>query len=94
MAKQLTNLASDGYQLGQTVSDKVGFWGTTAVVQPAASAQAAVTATVTTTTPVITAFGFASAQAAQIITAINANQALVDAIRTALVNAGIMKGSA
>jgi hypothetical protein len=94
MAKQLTNLASDGYQLGQTVSDKVGFWGVTAIVQPSASAQAAVTATVTTTTPVITAFGFASAQAGQIITAINENQALVNAIRTALVNAGIMKGSA
>ena len=94
MAKYLDNLPTEGYILGQTVSAKVGFWGTTAVVQPSASAQAAVTATVTTTTPTITAFGFTSAQAGQIITAVNANQALVDAIRTALVNAGIMKGSA
>lgn len=93
--KYLTNLPSDGTVLGQTVSDKIGFYGlTTAIVQPSASAQAAVTATVTTTTPTITAFGFTSAQAGQIITAINANQALVDAMRSVLVNLGLMKGSA
>jgi hypothetical protein len=95
MPKYLDNLPSDGLVFGQTVSAKLGFWGlSTAIVQPSASAQAAVTATVTTTTPVITAFGFASAQAGQIITAINENQALVNAIRSALVAAGIMKGSA
>lgn len=94
MPKYLDNLPTEGTVLGQTVSAKVAFWGATAVVQPAASAQAAVTATVTTTTPTITAFGFTSAQAGQIITAVNENQALVSALRTALVNAGIMKGSA
>jgi len=93
--KYLTNLPSDGTVLGQTVSDKIGFYGlTTAIVQPSASAQAAVTATVTTTTPTITAFGFTSAQAGQIITAVNENQALVNAIRNVLVNLGLMKGSA
>jgi hypothetical protein len=93
--KYLTNLPSDGTVLGQTVSDKIGFYGlTTAIVQPAASAQAAVTATVTTTTPTVTAFGFTSAQAGQLITAVNENQALVNAMRNVLVNTGLMKGSA
>ena len=95
MPKYLDNLSSDGEVFGQTVSAKLGFWGlTTGIVQPAASAQAAVTATVTTTTPTITAFGFTSAQAGAIITAVNENQALVNAMRTAMVNAGLMKGSA
>jgi hypothetical protein len=94
MAKFFSNFASDGHILGQTLSDKIGFWGVTAIVQPSASGQAAVTATVTTATPTITAFGFTSAQAADIITSVNAQRVLLDAIRTALVNSGIMKGSA
>jgi hypothetical protein len=40
MAHQLSNAPSDGTIYGQTVSDKIGFWGTTAVVRPSVSASA------------------------------------------------------
>jgi hypothetical protein len=63
MAKFLTNLPSDGTVLGQTVSDKVGFWGTTAP-----SVQLSGLVVVTNATPTITAFGFTSAQAGDILT--------------------------
>ncbi len=65
MAKYLTNLASDGTVIGQTVSDKVGFFGTTAP-----SVQLSGLVLVTNATPTITAFGFTSAQAGDILTAV------------------------
>jgi hypothetical protein len=70
--KQLSDGGPDGTVLGQSATDKIGFWGVTAVVQPAATAQSAITAGATTTSC----------------------NALVIAMRDALVAAGIMKGSA
>ncbi len=40
MAKQLTNQGSDGTIMGQTATEKLGFFGTTAVVRPLVSAAA------------------------------------------------------
>ena len=40
---------SDGTLYGQDATDKIGFYGVTAVVQPSASTQAAVTTGATTT---------------------------------------------
>lgn len=61
--KYLTNLPSDGTAMGQTVSDKIGFYGvTTGVVQMSGAVL------VTNATPSITAFGFTSAQAGDILT--------------------------
>lgn len=95
----------DGATFGATTSDLISFYGVTAVVQPSASAQAAVTtaaiAAVTTTTPTITAFGFTSAQAGAILTAVNdmvtrvtALTVLNNRIQTDLVALGLIKGSA
>jgi len=50
--KQLSDGGPDGVVLGQSASDKVGFFGVTAVVQPAATAQSAITAGATTTSTI------------------------------------------
>jgi len=55
---------SDGTSFGQS-GEKIGFFGTTPVVQPTAAVA------VSTSAAVSGAFGFTSAQAAAIITAIN-----------------------
>ena len=74
----------DGTTFGQNASDLISFYGVTPVVQPTAAAQAAAGITATTTT---SPAGFATTTQGNNL--IN----LVDAIRTALVNTGIMKGS-
>ena len=59
MAKQITNLSSDGMVFGQTVSDKIGFFGATAVVKYATTLSAgqmsSSAATITTVQAIITA---------------------------------------
>ena len=75
--------ASGGYVVGQSATEKVGFYGTTPVVQPASASQATVAATTTTT---------ATTTALQ--TDLDALRVLTLAMRTALVNTGIIKGSA
>lgn len=74
----------DGQLFGEAASSKVAFHGATPVVQRAAAAQAAVATTAATST---TPFGFSEAQA-------NALVALVNEMRAALVEKGIIKGSA
>jgi len=65
MAKFVNNQASDGAVLGVTVSDKIGFYGiTTPVVQLSGLVL------VTNATPTVTAFGFTSAQAGDILSAV------------------------
>lgn len=81
---QLSKNCVDGTTLGQTATDKVGFWGATPIVQPTNANQAAAGTTASTTT----------SPAGYTTTTQATNLALlVDAMRTALVNAGIMKGS-
>lgn len=78
-------LSPDGVEVGQSATDKVGFFGVTAVVQPSDANQAAVgTASATATSP----YGFAtSTQADAIVT-------LVNQLRSDLVSLGLIKGSA
>lgn len=86
---------SDGYTMGQTASDYIGFYGATPVKQPTAAAQAAITDTsggaansatgVTTITGTYNSTILANAFAT-VIAAVNAH-------RTALVNLGLIKGS-
>lgn len=72
----------DGVCVGLSSSEKVGFFGTTPADQPASSDQAAVTAITTThTTTTIAAV-------------VAANTTLVNQIRTALVELGLIKGEA
>lgn len=70
--RQLSDGNDDGTVLGQSATDKIGFYNTTPVVQPAHADQAAITAGATTTATIT----------------------LLLAIRTALVNTGIIKGAA
>jgi hypothetical protein len=84
--EQVTYNSPDGAQVGQSSTEKIGFWGATPVVQPAAATQAALTET--TAGVAASCVGFQSA------TAFCAMISLVGAMRTALVNSGIMKGCA
>lgn len=84
MAEYLDKAPSDGTVLGQSATALVGFWGATPVDQPASADQAAVSTTAPTQT---SPFGFmTSAQPIAIIT-------LLNEIRSALVQVGIIKGS-
>ena len=76
--------ASGGMTVGATSAELVSFWGATAIAQPSGSAQAAVTTEAATTGAAT--YGLTSAQANGVVT-------LLNGLRTALVNAGIIKGS-
>lgn len=93
--RQLSDGAADGNNLGQSVTDKVGFYGVTPVVQPTAAAQAAITdgstGTAAPTNGVLALT--ATYNSTILINAIATIIAQTNAIRTALVNTGIMKGS-
>lgn len=82
--EQVTYNSADGAQMGASATEKVAFFGITPVVQPTASAQAAVATGAATTGAAI--YGFTSAQANGIIT-------LVNQLRTDLVALGLIKGS-
>jgi hypothetical protein len=86
--------SAPGVRLGSTSSKKVSFFGATPIVQPSGAAQAALTnSTGGTTDGTLQAVSGTSADAS-----INNNFAelhtLVNALRTALVNLGAIKGSA
>ncbi len=80
-----TDLTATGDSaLGSAVTDKVGFYGVTGIVQPADAAQAALTLTTATTTGI----GFST------VTAFNAFSAQLENIRAELVLLGLLKGAA
>ena len=80
----------DGYHIGPKVTDKIGFWGATPVVQPASANQAAVASTpVATITPTTTPVGSAVNPT---ITQVNALTVLVNQMRADLVAQGLLKG--
>jgi len=85
----------DGYAVGQTSADKVGFYGATPVAQPAAAAQAAVVdasgGTAAPTNGILTLTG--TYNSAIIANAIATLAAQSNAMRNALVSVGIIKGS-
>lgn len=76
--------AKGGYTVGRTPTTKVAFHGADPVARRAGASQAAVATTAATST---TPFGYTEAQANAII-------ALLNEIRAALVEKGIIKGSA
>jgi len=97
----------DGYSVGTAATDKVGFYGATPAVQPAATAQSAIATTaittvVTTAATSTTPYGFTtSTQADAIVAAVNslisrvsADVTLTNQVRSDLVTLGIIKGSA
>ena len=83
MEQQIGNDNPDGIVIGQAAASVVGFYGATPVAQQASTAGAGVTTTVSISTTT-TKWGFAtSTQANEIIV-------MVNDLRTALVNLGIM----
>lgn len=77
------NTHPDGVCVGSAITEKVGFHGSAPTVQRAGAAQAAVVTTAAATT----SYGYTEAQA-------NALIALVNEMRAALVEKGIIKGAA
>jgi hypothetical protein len=73
-----------GVKIGTATTQKLGFYDATPIVRPAGAAQAAVATTGATD---VTPFGYTEAQA-------NAIVALVNEMRSVLVNLGLMKGAA
>lgn len=84
IGQQVSKGTVDGVCVGQSATDKVGFFGlATPVAQPALSAFAAVsTAAVISSSTSATCFGYTSAQATAIIT-------LANGLRAALVTLGL-----
>ncbi len=72
---------TNGTSFGQSITDKISFYGVTPIVQPSGAGQAAAGTTSTATT------GFATSTQA------NAAILLIDAMRTALVNLGAIAGA-
>ncbi len=87
---------TSGTQIGSAAAQKYGFWGATPIVQPAAAAQATISNS-TGGTPGVSLLAFPGTATVS-LTALTNNLAslwnLQNAMRTALVDAGIMKGSA
>lgn len=75
--RDLTDARTDGTNLGQSSTDKVGFWGVAPVAQPAASAYPAVATTAVINSSVsATCYGFTSAVATGLVTLANGMRAM------------------
>ncbi len=90
-----TPKSADGYAVGQSSSDLVGFYGATPIAQPSGSAQAAVTdasgGTAAPTNGILTLTG--TYNSAILGNAIATLAAQGNALRNALVSLGILAGS-
>ena len=90
-----TPKSADGYAVGQSATDLVGFWGATPIVQPSGAAQAAVTdgstGTAAPTNGIAPLTG--TYNSTLLINAIATLAAQGNAIRNALVSVGIIAGS-
>jgi hypothetical protein len=88
---------SSGTKIGTAVGQKIGFWNATPIVQPSGASQGAITDSTgsSATTTLVTVRNDTLAHAASDATD-NAHIlfTLLNAMRTAMVNAGFMKGSA
>lgn len=85
----------DGNNYGQSASDKVGFFGKAPVIQPTAAAQAAITDGSTGTANAATGVAALTGtyNSTLLINAFATIIAQTNAMRLALVNLGIIKGS-
>lgn len=90
-----TPKTSGGFTMGQSAADLVSFYGATPIVQPTAAAQAAITdgstGTANATTGVAALTG--TYNSTLIINALATIIAQTNAMRTVLVNLGLMQGS-
>ena len=90
-----TPKSADGYKVGQSSTDLVGFWGATPIARPSGSAQAAVTdgstGTAAPTNGIAPLTG--TYNSTLLINAIATLAAQGNALRNAIVSAGIIAGS-
>lgn len=93
-AKNIVVGTTTGTKIGTAVSQKIGFWNKAPVVQPSGSAQAALTNSTGGTTDGTLAAVSGSGDDANINNNFAELHTLLDAIRTALVNTGLIKGAA
>lgn len=91
----LDNGNADGTVLGQASTSKIAFYGATTVVQPTAAAQAAITDGSTGTANPTTGVAALTAtyNSTLIINALATIIAQTNAMRSALVTLGLLKGS-
>lgn len=78
---------STGSKIGTAVSQKLGFWNSTPVVQQASALQSAITPSTDFT-------GADTVSAATVLAAVQAVETLVNRLRLDLVTVGIIKGAA
>jgi hypothetical protein len=83
-----------GSKIGTATTQKLGFWNATPIVQPAAAAQAALTNSTGGTADGTLSAVSGTGDDADINNNFTELHTLLNAIRTALVNSGIMKGAA
>ena len=92
---QLSKAPPDGTAYGQSLSDKISFYGATPITQPTAAAQAAVTdssgGTAAPTNGIATITG--TYNSTIIANAIATLAAQTNAMRNALVSLGVIKGA-
>lgn len=86
-AKNIIVNATTGTKIGTATTQKIGFWNATPVVQPASASQAILSLDVDVT-------GADTVDKAAINTNFTSIQTLVNQLRSDLVTAGIIKGSA
>lgn len=84
--KYLTDKSSDGWSIGQTITDKISFYGVTPVIQRSGVSQVAIPSTGTLQFGTSGVFGFSSSNAAVI-------PVLINEIRATLVENGLMAGA-
>lgn len=93
-AKDVAVGTTTGSKIGTGATQKLGFFGATPVVQPAAAGQVALTdSSGGTASDTIAAIGATYTQA-EVRNAVASLAAKVNTLRTALVNLGLIKGSA
>ncbi len=84
---ELSKANTDGTRLGQSTTDKISFFGVTPAVQPSSASQATTSFTVTQCSALQ---GYGAATSTQMQNLVN----LANALSTALVALGLIKGSA
>lgn len=95
-AENLTKNNVDGTNIGQSATEKLGFWGATPAAQPAGANQGAITDTSGGVSNLATGVAALTAtyNSTIIANALATIIAQTTAFRTALVAAGIIKGAA
>jgi len=97
MGTQINDTAA-GYSVGSSATDKIGLYGLTPAVQPSSANQTALTDSTGGGVTDATLAAVGATNSGDVSAAINDNFAktaeLVNALRSALVTVGIIKGSA